>query len=60
MFERDIRRYSDKECGIRFDSGGLVTREGKEIPAFTEEEVFEKLSLSWIRTSEPASSGKDP
>ena len=49
MFERDLRRWA-RQQGLKFWSGNVMNRlDSREIPAYSEEEVFRILGLDYIR-----------
>ena len=49
MFERDLRRWA-RQQGLKFWSGNVMNRlDSTELPAYSEEEVFQLLGLDYIR-----------
>lgn len=50
VFERDLRRFANTK-GMRFDSGGLIRLDNwEEIETVSEQDVFDRLGLAFIRT----------
>ena len=51
MFERDLRLQA-RSKGVKFDSSGMTSlKDGSEVLAHSEQEVFDILGLDFIRQS---------
>ncbi|OCH93467.1 Nucleotidyltransferase [Obba rivulosa] len=49
MFQRDLREWAKKKCGMKFDSSGITRRyDSKQLYPKTEKEVFDLFGLEWV------------